>query len=390
LETLSQLILFNFETKYYQIANTPWVIQDEPRFSHRGLLLDTSRHYEPITTIKGVITSLSFAKMNVLHWHIVDSNSFPFESLSFPNLWDGAYSEQEKYTQDDVTEIVEYAKDRGVRVMIEFDLPGHAASWCAGYPDICPSPTCTQPLDPSSAQTWEVLGGLLGEITGGSQGAGLLPDNFVHLGGDEVDTGCWTNTPHVQQWLTANNMTTQQAYMYFVEQAHQMIIPAGRNPVNWEEVFNNFGSALDKETIVHVWLDFDTLAAVVAAGYRGILSNNDVWYLDHLDTTWEQFYLNEPFTKISDPTQQTLVLGGEVCMWGETVDTSDVYNTVWPRAAAAAERLWSARNVNDTVAALPRLESFRCLLNRRGIPAAPTNNAEARSSPPNPGGCYDQ
>ena len=103
-----------------------------------------------------------------------------------------------------------------------------------------------------------------------------------------------------------------------MERAHQIVIPRGRYPVNWEEVFNHFGSQLDNETIVHVWLDHKTLAKVVAAGYRGILSNNDVWYLDHLHTSWQEFYNNEPYEGITNPAQQKLVLGGEVCMWGET------------------------------------------------------------------------
>jgi len=297
---------------------------------------------------------------------------------------------EERFTQMEIMDVVEYARERGVRVFPEFDIPGHAASWCVGYPPLCPSPNCTMPLDPSSPLTWEVISGVLSEVTGGVQFGGLFPDNFVHLGGDEVNTDCWTDTPHVAKWMQENDLNTSTTYMYFVEKAHQEVIPAGRNPVNWEEVFLNFGSKLDPESVVHVWLDFNTLAEVVAAGYRGILSNNDVWYLDHLSTSWQQFYLNEPFTQIFNETQQELVLGGEVCMWGETVDPSDIFSTIWPRAAAAAERLWSARNVNDTTEALPRLQDFRCLLNRRGIDGAPVDNSQARESPPGPGSCFDQ
>jgi len=273
--------------------------------------------------------------------------------------------------------------------MVEVDVPGHAVSWCAGYPEVCPSSTCPQPLDPSSETTWAVLSGLLGELTGDRQGAGLFPDNFIHLGGDEVDTTCWSNTPRIVQWLQKNNMTAEQGYMYFVQQAHNMVMPANRNPVNWEEVFTHFGSKLDPQTIVHVWINKETLRAVVNAGYRALVSDSDVWYLDHLDTTWQQFYLNEP-TEGIDPSKQSLILGGEVCMWGETVDESVLFNTIWPRAAAAGERLWSAKDFNDPVAALPRLEVFRCLLNQRGVPAAPTNNKLARQSPPGAGGCYAQ
>jgi len=227
-----------------------------------------------------------------------------------------------------------------------------------------------------------------GELTGnGGAAVPLFPDNMFHLGGDEVNTDCWTSTPSINNWLNANNFSTQDAYGYFVEKAHDIIIAQNRNPVNWEEVFLNFGNKLDPQTIIHIWLDHATLAEVVAAGYRGILSNNDVWYLDHLSTTWWQFYLNDPYENITNPTQQALVLGGEVCMWGETVDTSDAEQTIWPRAAAAAERLWSAADVTDLTQALPRLMWFRCLLNARGVTAAPVNNDQARSSPAGPGPC---
>jgi len=274
--------------------------------------------------------------------------------------------------------------------MIEFDVPGHGASWCTGYPDACPAPDCRDPLDPSSPTTWQLINGLLNEATGGKKSSGIFPDDFIHLGGDEVSTSCWDNSARIVSWLKAHNMTDDQAYMYFVETAHNIVIGAGRSPVNWEEVYQHFGTSLDKETVVHIWLNFDNLARVVADGYRALLSNNDKWYLDHMGTTWQTMYLNEPFAQISDPTQQRLVLGGEACMWSENIDTSDVHQTIWPRGAAVAERLWSDRLINDTIAALPRLEAFRCHFNSRNIAAAPVNNANARTAPPGPGGCYVQ
>ena len=161
-------------------------------------------------------------------------------------------------------------------------------------------------------------------------------------------------------------------------------------PVPSLQVFLHFGTQLSKGTIIHIWLDHPTLAKVVAAGYQGILSNSDSWYLDHLGTPWQTFYANEPFESITDPKQQALVLGGEVCMWGETVDSSDIFATIWPRAAAAAERLWSPADLTDTDAALLRLERFRCLLNTRGIGAAPTQSVNGRDAPYTPGSCYVQ
>ena len=230
--------------------------------------------------------------------------SFPFESRSYPLLWTGAYSEQERYTQEDMADVVEYARQRGIRVVVEFDVPGHAESWCTGYPDVCPSVTCPVPLDPSTENIFNLMKGVWGEVTGNVTGGGLFPDNYIHLGGDEVDTTCWTNTPRIQQWLTEQKMSGDDAYMYIVERAHQIVQSMQRHPINWEEVFLHFGSKLDKNTIIHIWLDHETLAAVVAAGYRGILSNSDVWYLDHLQVPWTSFYLNEPYQGITDPAQQ--------------------------------------------------------------------------------------
>ncbi|KAH3760696.1 beta-hexosaminidase subunit beta [Pelomyxa schiedti] len=389
LETFSQLIIYDFANHVYLLKNAPWTITDFPSFTHRGLLVDSSRHFQPVSVIKRVIDSMAYAKLNVLHWHVVDSQSFPFESFSEPNLWEGSWSVNERYTQQDIRNIVGYARDNGIRVMIEFDIPGHAASWCTGYPEICPRPRCLEPLDPSVNATYDLLTSLFGEITGGEQGAGLFPENLFHLGGDEVDTTCWVTTSHIDQWMVDNRYTPDDAYMYIVEKAHSIVSSFGREPVNWEEVFDHFGNTLDAQSIIHVWLDHSKLAEIVAAGYRGILSNNDVWYLDHLETSWQQFYLNDLLEGITDPDQQSLVLGGEVCMWGETVDASDIFNTIWPRAAAASERMWSAASaVTDTDAALPRLQWFRCFLNSRGIGAAPVSNSVARQAPPAPSGCY--
>ena len=169
---------------------------------------------------------------------------------------------------------------------------------------------------------------------------------------------------------------------------------AGQNfsqVINWVEVFNFFNTSLDSSlVIIQVWKAKSALIDVVKAGFRGILSDNDLWYLDNLGVTWDEMYLNEPFEGITNTTQQDLILGGETCMWGETVDVSDFEQTIWPRAAAVGERLWSPQSVTNVTSAKARIAYFRCLLNQRGIAAAPYNNTEAREAPPGPGSCYDQ
>ncbi|XP_068643923.1 beta-hexosaminidase 1 [Aristolochia californica] len=388
LETFSQLCTFNYETKSVEINNIPWYIQDEPRFPFRGLMLDTSRHYLPINVIKQIIESMSYAKLNVLHWHIIDEESFPLEVPSYPDLWKGSYTKWEKYTVEDAHEIVRFAKMRGISIMAEVDIPGHARSWGVGYPDLWPSITCTEPLDVTKNFTFDVISGILSDMRK------IFPFELVHLGGDEVHPDCWNSTLHVSKWLQDNNMTTRDAYQYFVSRAQQIAITLNWTPVNWEETFIAFKEKLSPRTIIHNWLNSGICPQAVAEGFRCIYSNQGLWYLDHLDVPWEEVYTADPMEGIHDKEQGELLIGGEVCMWGETADTSDVQQTIWPRAAAAAERMWSTRevtstaNLNSTV--LPRLEYFRCLLNRRGIPAAPVRNFFARRPPIEAGSCYSQ
>ncbi len=183
--------------------------------------------------------------------------------------------------------------------------------------------------------------------------------------------------------------------------------------MQWVEVFEHFGSSLDNNTVVHVWKEKSTMDAVLTAGYRTLLSNNDKWYLDHTSTLWSDMYLNEPTEGLSATSDPALILGGEACMWGETVDASDLMSTVWPRAAAVAEVLWtpleklsrrpttttssssqiksSGREEEvDLSAVEARLEQFRCLLTQRGVGAAPVTNLQARYAPKEPGSCYSQ
>lgn len=388
LETFSQLCTFDYGLKTVQIYKAPWYIQDEPRFAYRGLLIDTGRHYLPVDVIKHIIESMSYAKLNVLHWHIVDEESFPLETSTYPYLWKGAFSKWERYTVEDAYDIVNFAKKRGIHVMPEIDVPGHAESWGVAYPDLWPSSSCKEPLDVSKNFTFDVISGILLDLKR------IFPFELFHLGGDEVNTGCWQSTPHVKQWLKDHNMTPKDAYQYFVLKAQEMAISNNRIPVNWEETFYNFPSKLNPRTIVHNWLRSGICPQAVAKGYRCIYSDQGVWYLDHLDVPWQPVYNADPVEGITDPSGQKLVIGGQVCMWGETADASDIQQTIWPRAAAAAERLWSrkeatsAGNVNQTV--LPRFHYFRCLLNRRGVQAAPVTNFNARQAPTGPGSCYEQ
>nr|XP_027119180.1 beta-hexosaminidase 3-like isoform X1 [Coffea arabica] len=385
LETFSQVCYFNHSSRVIEIHQAPWIIFDEPRFSYRGLLIDTSRHFLPVPVIKKVIDSMTFAKLNVLHWHIVDEESFPLEIPSYPKLWNGAYSSSERYSMAQAAEIVRYAQRRGIHVLAEIDAPAHAKSWGIGYPSLWPSINCTQPLDVSNDFTFNVIDGILSDISK------IFKYRFVHLGGDEVNTSCWTSTPHVSNWLKEQGLNGDEAYQYFVLKAQEIALSYGYKIVNWEETFVNFGSKLSRETVIHHWLRGGVVQKAVAAGFQCIVSNQESWYLDNVGTTWKTFYANEPLFNIRKPQQKALVMGGEVCMWGERVDGSDIEQTIWPRAAAAAERLWTPYDkvAKDTTEVTERLAHFRCLLNQRGVAAAPLTGW-GRAAPMEPGSCYKQ
>ncbi|CAI5496276.1 unnamed protein product [Closterium sp. Naga37s-1] len=410
LETLSQLCVFDFLARVVTIRGSPLLIRDAPRFQHRGLLIDTARHFLPVVVMERVIDSMAYAKLNVLHWHMVDSQSFPIETPSFPRLWLGAFSLSERYTTDDMRYIVQYAEDRGVMVVPELDSPAHAASWGVGYPSLLPSAACPEPLDVFNPLTFQLIKGVLQDLRA------VFKSSYIHLGGDEVSFECWKSSPTIIAWLQQRNLTAEGGYGYFVRRVQALAVEAGwQTAVVWEEPFKVFGADLDPATtIVQNWFDTTLPPAIVQSGFRMFFSNLNLgWYLDFVDRTWSEVYSQEPTAGVPEALQH-LVVGGETCMWGERVDPSDLLNTVWPRAAAAAgvhapahvplpahippflpslsvpislsvysERLWSPQAYVDPhlSQAHTRLHMFRCLLTSSFPPVSLSPHSERLWSP---------
>jgi len=264
---------------------------------------------------------------------------------------------------------------------------------CKGYPELCCSAACgpngNSPLSPvpdanGKNVSLDAIQAVLSEI------AAVTTDEFFHLGGDEVDQSCWANTPAVQTWMkSAGLATTDDVYEYFVASVDQMTINLNRSPVRWEEVWKHFGTELDQRTVIHAWLSRDALLNCTSLGYRAIWSVDGLYYLDSLGETWTSFYDVDILEGVTNTSAIPLILGGETEMWGETADGSDVLQTIFPRAAASAERQWSydvVTNSQDPLV-LPRLQQFRCHMLERGIPAAPVGNAQARTAPGGPDSC---
>lgn len=354
-------------------------IVDYPRFSFRGVLIDTSRHFLPLDLIREHIDAMQYNKMNILQWHIVDDQSFPYESQVFPLLSRGAWSQEEKYTIQDIKDIVEFARLRGVRVVPEFDTPGHTQSWGIGYPELrtqCADGS-TGPLRADLPGTYHFLNKLFQEV------AEVFPDPFVHLGGDEVNFDCWVSNKEVSKFLNSSGLDAAGLENLYEQRLLAIVGDLGKSYIVWQEIFNN-AVKVKPDTIIDVWKGFDavTLQQATMANLSVVLSGG--WYLDHLDNDAWAFYSQEPTSFPGGDEAERLgrLLGGKACMWGEHVDSSNFIPRVWPRASAVAERLWSSKDVVNPTTAAPRLAEFRCRLLARGIGAEPLAPGSCRETNP--------
>lgn len=384
LETFSQLVEME---NVYIIKTSNLLIRDTPRFGWRGLMIDTSRHFLDLKTILDSVEIMSWNKFNILHWHIVDHESFPLQVKSFPLMAEkGAYSKIAQYSPDDIKKVVAFAHLRGIRVIPEFDCPGHAESWGRGY-DItvkCPEYVRRSPfrnniaLNPGKPQVYEILDGIVKEAIQ------VFPDQHYHFGADEVRKDCWAEDKHLAAWMKQMNYNNFDQVLDFFEKRLEVIYRKyGKNMIAWQELLLNQNVyPVPKDVIIQTWTHPNQLVRVVKKGYKTILSAG--WYLDYTIPTggirrhlwvynWMDYYLNEPFVNQTyTQKEKALILGGEVSAWGEVVDNMVFEERLWPRSSAVAERLWSPRAINSTKLAQKRLTNFRCnILVRRGVRATP-------------------
>lgn len=376
IETFSQLILEYSDNKLYLHECE---ITDTPYFKHRGILYDTSRHYLPVSLLKTHIDVMAWNKFNVFHWHIVDIQSFPYVSSTFPNLsTQGAYSPRHVYSKSDVQEVTTYANMRGIRVMVEFDTPGHTSSWGKGQPGLltaCYSngePDGTYgPINAISEVTWPFLTSLFKEIVSD------FDYDYIHLGGDEVSFNCWKSNPDIQLWMIENGYTDYAKFEeYYMGRLIQLVEQLNKSYVVWQEVFDN-GNKIKDDTIIHVWKGLSNwskeMMKITAAGYHTLLSS--CWYLDRISTSadYYSYFRCDPLKFGGTTAQQSLVMGGEAAIWGEWVDGTNSLSRTWPRACPTAERLWTGPATiaisNEEI--YDRLHKHRCRLLNRRIPAEP-------------------
>ena len=343
-------------------------IQDRPRFPWRGLMIDSARHFLPLDVIRRNIDGMEAVKMNVFHWHLSENQGFRVESKKFPKLHEFG-SDALYYTQDEIRDLIAYARDRGIRVVPEFDMPGHSTAWFVGHPELASGKGPYEierrwgifdpAMDPTNEKVYKFLDELIGEM------AKVFPDHYFHIGGDEVNGREWDANPKIQAFMKVHGLKNNEALQaYFSGRVQKLVTKHGKAVVGWDEVLV---AGVPRDVVIQSWRGQASLARAAKQGYRGILSNG--YYLD-LGWPAARHYAVDPMSgdaaNLSAEEKQR-ILGGESCMWAEYVNPENVDSRIWPRNAAIAERLWSPQEVRDPASMYARLDFVSARLEWLGL-----------------------
>ncbi|XPS69022.1 Beta-N-acetylhexosaminidase [Ascochyta lentis] len=406
LTTFTQLFFQHSDGEQTYTPLAPITIYDEPQFEHRGINLDVSRSFIPVADIKRQIDAAAYSKMNRLHLHATDSQSWPLEIPSLPDLArKGAYRPDYIYTAADFADLQRHAALQGVQLITEIDMPGHTSSIWYSAPDLIAA--YNQQPDWNTYAAEPPSGTLKLNSTAVDKFldtlfADLMPrvspyTGYFHTGGDEVNLKAYTLDSTVNSSDAAVLQPLMQA---FVTKNHERVRKQGLAPIVWEEMLLTWNLTLGSDVIVQSWLSDEAVLSIVEAGHKALVGNYKYWYLDCGKGQWLDFaqgdasrdawpyqdycapfhnwrlvYSKDPYEGVPEHLQH-LVIGGEVHMWGEQTDSANLDQMVWPRAAAAAEVLWSgskdASGQNRSqVEASPRLSDLRERLVAKGVRAEP-------------------
>jgi hexosaminidase len=323
-------------------------IDDAPRFAWRGLMIDSARHFMPLPVLERNLDGMEAVKLNVFHWHLSDNQGFRAQSHAYPLLTEqgssGLY-----YTQEQVRHVIDYARERGIRVVPEFDMPCHTTSWFVGYADLASAPGPFQvetkwgvfdpAMDPTSESTFQFLDRFFGEMTA------LFPDAYFHIGGDECNGKEWSANTRIQEWMKQHGMKDNAALQaYFTARVQKLVAAHHKIMEGWDEVL---GPGTPRDVVIQSWRGPRSLASAARQGNRGILSAG--YYID-LNQSAAAHYEVDPMSGDAaslTPDEKARILGGEATMWSEFVTPENIDSRIWPRTVAIAERLWSPQDVRD-------------------------------------------
>jgi len=381
LETLLQLVNFNKTSYYFEGV----FIEDSPRFVWRGLMIDAARHFMPVDVIKRNLDAMASVKLNVFHWHLTDDQGFRVESKVFPRLQeigaDGLF-----YTQEQIKDIVSYASNLGIRVIPEFDIPGHASAILAAYPELGSkdgydytverfSGVFDPTLNPAKEVTYLFLETLFREITP------LFPDEYFHIGGDENQGKHWDENKKIQTFKEKNNLkTNHDLQTYFNIKIEKILKKLGKKLMGWDEILT---PSTPTSAVIHSWrgkqegLQQSTLIEAAQKGYQTVLSNG--YYIDRMLSV-KHHYTVDPIgnTKLTKE-ERNRVLGAEATMWSELVTSLTIDSRIWPRTAAISERFWSTKEVNNVENMQKRLKVITFQLEELGVTHIKNRNVILRN-----------
>lgn len=376
LETLLQLVTIDGNQFVFPSVK----IEDNPRFSWRGLMIDSARHFQPIEVIKRNLDAMAALKLNVFHWHLTDDQGWRIQIKSLPQLTKLA-SDDEFYTQEEIKEIVTYADNRGIMVIPEIDVPGHATALLTAIPEIGSAYNVSgeikkynlernagifnPTLDPSNPKTYSYLELIFNEV------CALFPSKYFHIGGDENEGKDWDANPKIQTFKKQHNLiTNHDLQTYFNMQLLKIMDKKGKKIIGWEEIMT---PTMSKEAIIHSWKGPNegmptgqSLINAAKSGYKTILSNG--FYID-LMLSIKDHYAVEIVSDKSNLTseEKKRILGGEATMWSELVTPLTIDSRIWPRTIAIAERLWSQSDITNIDFLYKRLPSVSFRLEELGI-----------------------
>ena len=371
-------------------------IGDRPRHPWRGLLVDVSRHFMQLNTLRSVIELMHHFKLNVLHLHLTDDQAFRFESEAYPEL-----ASDQSYSKSDLKELINFAADHAVRVVPEIDIPGHATSWLVAHPE-----WGSEPVDPSTLKDFGALKACLDPSNDSVVGAvqtilgeviETFPDQYVHIGGDEVDPLWWNRSRAIQAWAASRGLhSVRDIQADFTLSIVRFIESQNRKVVVWDEALHE---TLPRSVVVQAWRGMPARDLAVAGGYQTIVSSP--YYLDlnyHAETHYgfwptmstsewksqaERMENNDVLEHVRDGIKwhQSFgefphipersggrILGGEACMWSELVTDELLLRRVWTRMPSIAERFWIDSSARGESSISERLDVSLSRLKPLGYP----------------------
>ena len=381
------------------------VIHDQPRFGWRGFMLDESRHFFGKQTIKELLDWMAFYKLNRFHWHLSDSQGWRLEIKKYPLLtsvggkgnFTDSLADATYYTQEDIREVVAYAKDRFITIIPEIDMPGHATAATRAYPTLSGGDAPGYPgftFDPANDETYTYLTDILKEIRT------LFPSGIIHLGGDEVAFGiaAWKNNPGVSKLMAANQFTDlNQVEHYFLRRMADSVLKFSNYIMCWDEAVSA-GLPVSR-TYVSWWRQNhpESLNEAISKGYKVVLCPRLPLYLDFVqDSThksgrkWDKTKFNSyldiyhyPENSIAaDLSGKTNILGLQGNLWTETVVSKKrLEYLIFPRMASLAEAGWTAGSAKNDSQFNTRLKAHLLLYDKEKIyyynPFQPDQHPEA-------------